>query len=87
MSTERTAGLSPRIVREIEQMDASWETRSPSFLNWVVEEIDRLRAGITSDTTREERFRIQNDIASLSGPAHRYGQWLYHRSAGTGPRP
>lgn len=80
MLTERVPELSPGIARDLEERDRLHESRPPSFLNWVLEETDRLRARITPDTAREERFRIQNEIAALSGPAYGYGQWIYHRT-------
>lgn len=61
------------------QLDEAAPTRTPSFLNWAVEEIERLRTRITSDSTREERFEIQYRIATLAGTAHAYGQWLASR--------
>jgi hypothetical protein len=48
-----------------------------SFLNWAADETARLRGTITGDTSREERFQIQNRIATLSAAANGYGQWLY----------
>ncbi len=80
MSTLTMTGaeaLAPGIARDLE---AGVPPRAPSFLNWVLEETERLRGTITPETTRDERFRIQNQIATLSGVAHGYGQWLLARS-------
>jgi hypothetical protein len=52
----------------------------PCFLNWAVDEIQRLHAQITPDVTREVKFRIQTEIATISGTAYRYGQWIYQHS-------
>lgn len=51
----------------------------PSFVNWAAGEVTRLRASITTDTTREERFQIQSRVGALLGVAHSYGLWLYRR--------
>lgn len=71
--------LSPGIARELGAPVFPEMERPPSFLNWAVEEMDRLRSRITPDTTRDERFRIQNQVATLGAAAHGYGQWLAAR--------
>ena len=51
-----------------------------SFLNWAADEMSQLRESITGDTSREERFQVQNRIATLSAATNGYGQWLHRTS-------
>lgn len=76
MAPDATGELAPAIALAL-GASLAWDEVNPSFLNWAVEETDRLRATITPETTRETRFEIQNRIAAIAGTAHAYGQWLY----------
>ena len=77
MSARKLIELAPEIARELESVGYAQDCWHPSFLNWAVEEMDRLRASITPETTPDQRFQIQNRVATIAGTAHSYGQWLY----------
>lgn len=68
--------LSPTMARQLGAVEGTGAT-PPSFLNWVVEETDRLHRKSTPTLRREERFTLQNQAATLAGAAYGYGQWLY----------
>ena len=72
--------LAPEIARHVEALPEWADVNAPSFLNWAVEEIERLHGLVSAGETRERRFELQNQIATIEGAAYRYGQWLRERS-------
>jgi len=78
MVTDPSQLIAPAIAKALqgEPGERADECR-PSFLNWAIEETDRLRESITAVITQEARFQIQNRIATIGGTAHGYGQWIY----------
>jgi hypothetical protein len=76
-----TETLSPTIARALGVVPKVDPFR-PSFLNWVLDETDRLLATVSMESSREERFRVQNRIADLNAAAYSYGQWLQANAPG-----
>jgi hypothetical protein len=77
MSTATLRDLAPGIARDLAGPEEPERQFRPSFINWALDEIERLHTRITPDTPRQERFEVQNRIATIRGTAHVYGQWLY----------